>query len=236
MANFAFTDADIYYGDTDIGGYSNAVELAVEREALDNTCFGATYRSKVGGMFDGTVTLAGFLDTAADPNDHLHGLIGTEGVMTIAPVADTVGNTAYSLNLTEFSLTRGASVGELHGFNVTAQVSDGVGVVRGQMLIAKTPLTTTANGTAVQVGAISSTQTGYGALHVFSGTSGTLDVKIQSDTSGFPSATDRITFTQATGATSQWSTVAGAVTDDYWRVSYTISAGTWNFAVFFGIK
>jgi hypothetical protein len=58
----------------------------------------------------------------------------------------------------------------------------------------------------------------------FGGTSPTLDVIVQSDdASGFPSATNRITFTQATGFTAEYATpVAGAITDDWWRVNFTI--------------
>jgi hypothetical protein len=48
----------------------------------------------------------------------------------------------------------------------------------------------------------------------------------------------RITFTTATGRTSQMLSVAGAITDDYWRVSYTIGGTggpTFAFAVTAGI-
>jgi hypothetical protein len=237
MANYAFKDADIYYGDVDMTSYSNQVALELTADSLDNTTFGDSYRSRIGGLVDGNVTLAGFADSAAaDPDHHLFTSLGAEGIFTVGPQGDTVDNTGYSMKVRQFTYQAGGSVGELHGFNVTAQVSDGVGAVRGDFLVAKADISATANGTAVNVGAISSTQTGYGVLHVFSGTASTLDVKIQSDTSGFPSATDRITFTQATGPTSQWSTVAGAVTDTYWRAVYTLGGGTWNFCVLFGIK
>jgi hypothetical protein len=37
------------------------------------------------------------------------------------------------------------------------------------------------------------------------------------------SPTTRVTFSQATGRTSQWATpVAGAITDDWWDISWTI--------------
>lgn len=237
MANLSFKDADIYYGDVDMTSYSNQVAMELTRDALDTSTFGDTYRTRIGGMYDGTVTLAGFHDNAAaDPENHLWTSLGAEGILTVGPYNDTVANLGYSMKVREFTYSAGGAIGDLYGFNVSAQVSDGVGAVQGQFLVAKAAISSTANGTAVQVGAISATQTGYGVLHVFSGTASTLDVKIQSDTSGFGSPTDRITFTQATGATSQWSTVAGAVTDDYWRAVYTLGGGTWNFSVLFGIK
>ena len=65
----------------------------------------------------------------------------------------------------------------------------------------------------------------------------TLDVIIESDDNGsFSSATTRITHTQATAATSEFLSVAGAVTDDYWRASWTFGGtGTITFAVIIGI-
>jgi hypothetical protein len=90
-----------------------------------------------------------------------------------------------------------------------------------------TALTITGNGTAVQhVAVTTAAQYLYASLHVLSvsGTATpTLTVKVQSDTVGFPSPTDRITFTAATAQSSQISRVAGINTDDYYRISYTIS-------------
>ena len=105
-----------------------------------------------------------------------------------------------------------------------------------------TARTSSGTGTAWQVGALSSSQRLYAGLHVISasGTTPTLAVKVQSDTVGFGSATDRITFSTATDVANreQFSSVAGAITDDYWRVSYTIggsSTPTFSFMVCVGI-
>ena len=81
----------------------------------------------------------------------------------------------------------------------------------------------------------------YAALHVISvsGTSPTLDVIVQSDdNSGFTTPTNRITFSQTGAVGAEWGSVAGAVTDDYWRVSYTIGGSdtpTFAFAVTCGL-
>lgn len=66
----------------------------------------------------------------------------------------------------------------------------------------------------------------YVALHVLSvsGTTPSLTVIVQSDDNvGFTTPTIRISFTAATEVGAQWGSVAGALTDDYWRISYTIS-------------
>ena len=83
------------------------------------------------------------------------------------------------------------------------------------------------NTTGRQLGAVSATQSVYASIHVWSvaGTSTpTLTAKIQSDdNSSFTSATDRITMSSATAITSEYKSQAGAITDDYWRVNWTVS-------------
>ena len=82
-------------------------------------------------------------------------------------------------------------------------------------------------GTGRQLGAVVAGKSMYVALHVLSvaGTSTpTLTVIVQSDdNAGFTTPTTRISFTAATAVGAQWGSVAGALTDDYWRISYTIS-------------
>jgi hypothetical protein len=103
-----------------------------------------------------------------------------------------------------------------------------------------TARTATGTGTSVQLGAVSSTQRLYVALHVFSvsGTTPSLTVAIQSDNAtGFPSASTVTTLTAATAIGSQITRVAGPITDDWFRVSYTISGTdpSFLFAVTAGI-
>ena len=98
-----------------------------------------------------------------------------------------------------------------------------------------TTLTATGNGTSQQLGAVTSAQKVYAAIHIWSisGTSTpTITVKIQSDdNSSFTSATDRITFTAATAIGSQYKATAGAITDTYWRANYTITGTNPIFAI-----
>jgi hypothetical protein len=100
----------------------------------------------------------------------------------------------------------------------------------------------TANGTQYTLGTIANTNTIIGVLRLLEiGGSGnnTCDVKIQSDTSGFGSATDRLTFTQlnqGSGATSEVQTATGpAGSDNLWRVVVTIGgAGSRSFKLVVG--
>jgi len=109
--------------------------------------------------------------------------------------------------------------------------------VRGNMLF-NTSASGDVTGTAFQLGTIGATALAHVALHVASGT-GAFIAKVQSDSaSNFPSPTDRFTFaTVATGtpSASEYGTIAGAVTDDWWRIVAT-NPNTRDFAVSFGIQ
>lgn len=86
-------------------------------------------------------------------------------------------------------------------------------------------VTAPVNGTAVQVGAVTAAQslvTVLGCLDFPAQTTGTFDAKLQSATdSAFTTPNDRHTFTQITTAAYELATVAGAITDTWWRLSIT---------------
>lgn len=109
--------------------------------------------------------------------------------------------------------------------------------VRGSVLH-NSEATGNVTGTAIEEGAVSSTQTLYAALHVFSG-SGQLEVDIQSDDAqGFSSPTTQLSFANVltgTAQASEWKSTTGAITDTWWRVSATNPA-TRDFAVIIAIQ
>jgi hypothetical protein len=169
-------------------------------------------------------------------------LLGTAGTVKSICTNSADGSTAYLLQSIPLSYTpvQGA-VGDLAMGTISGSSSTGP-VVRGTLLHpSSTARTSSSTGTGRQLGAVAAGQSLYAALHVISasGTTPTLAVIVQSDdNAGFTTPTTRITFTTATGKTSQMSSVAGAITDTYWRVSYTIggtSTPTFAFAVTAGI-
>ncbi len=104
-------------------------------------------------------------------------------------------------------------------------------------LMATGTKTVTGNETGYQLGAVSSTQRIYAGMHVLaaSGTAPTLDAVIQSDdNAGFSSAATQLTFTQATGTTSEFISAAGPYTDDYWRASLTLGGTSPSFTIILG--
>jgi hypothetical protein len=98
-------------------------------------------------------------------------------------------------------------------------------LIRGTVDTAST-IAATGSSTGAQLGAVSATQRVWAVVHFLTagGTTPSITVKVQSDNnSGFTSPTDRITFTAATTKGGQFGSAVGAITDDYWRATWTVS-------------
>lgn len=131
------------------------------------------------------------------------------------------------------------AIGDKASFAMTFR-SDLVGVTNGQLASTLAARTTTANGTILTMTGPTASQKLYAGLHITaaSGTTPTLDVTIESAALvGFGSPTTRITFSQKNAAGWDFSSVAGAVTNGFWRAVFTIGGTSPSFtvAVFLGV-
>lgn len=242
---FYWKNMSILEDGTELAGHGKSMTIQVtvnplDRTALDNDGWTVLHP----GLKDATVSFD-FMQDHAVANAIDSGFwdrFGDTGtVRSFCTTADD-GSVAYLMRGINLSYTPiSGTVGELAMGQVSGATSSGP-VVRGKLLHpSSTARTSSSTGTGRQLGAVASGKAMYAALHVLSvsGTNPTLDVKVQSDdNSGFTTATDRITFSQADDVGSQWGSVAGAVTDDYWRVSYTIGGTdtpTFAFAVTCGL-
>jgi hypothetical protein len=242
MAIQFWKDLSILVGTIEVAGNAKNVNIAASVTELDTTALSTTgWTTLVGGLKSGTVSMelmADFVDDGLD--ETLQATLGATTIKSFctASADGSVAYTAQSLPINYVPVT--GTVGELAMANLSG-VTTGP-LVRGTLLWPSSAArTTSGTGTARQIGALTSAQTMYAALHVIaaSGSSPTLAVKLQSDNaSGFPSATDQITFATATGRTAEWKSKAGPVTDDWWRVSFTIGGSTpsFTFAVIAGIS
>lgn len=229
MASQILTNCKLYSGGYDLSGDTNKLNLSFTVEDKDNTTFGMTAHSRIAGLRDLQIEHDGFNNNAnAQPGDsQLFAQLGAAEAVTSVLVDGTDGGNGYFSKLiaTDYTPVAGAT-GDVYAYTVKlAGTSD---LYRGTVLLPPSPtVTTTGTGTARQLGAVSAAQSVRAALHVFSvgGTaSPTLTMKVQSAaSSGFASPNDRITFAGATAVGAQLGTTAGAITDTWWRVSYTIS-------------
>lgn len=243
MAAQYWQDMSILVGSIEMAGNAKVFDLKTDVAVLDTTPLSTTgWTTCIGGNKSGTVNLEFMQDPATlGVDDTLWPLLGTAGVPKSICTNSADGSVAYLLQSIPLSYTpvQGAP-GDLAMGTISGASSTGP-VVRGALLHpSNVTRSTTSTGTGRQLGAVVAGKSMYAALHVISasGTTPSLTVVLQSDdNAGFTTPTSRISFTAATGRTSQLSSVAGAITDDYWRVSYTISGTTpvFAFAVTAGI-
>ena len=245
MATFVSTQCKAWLGEIDLSTDLMAIALNYGSELQDSTTFGTLTRTRKGGLKTVQAQVEGYFNTSnSDPK--MFSTIGVaDNPMTLAPIAGADGERAFAFLVNQGEYSPGGALGEMVKFSASGEASGGdSGLIKGTILLNASAVTATADGTAAQLGAVSAAQKVYAALHVISasGTSPTLDVIVESDdVEGFGGTPEtRITFAQAGAATSEWATpVAGAITDDWWRIGYTIGGTdtpTFTFVVFVGIQ
>lgn len=243
MAASVLTDCRLYVGSNDLSGDVNSLAVEVGADLLDATTFGHGTRINRAGIRSVVASAEGLWDAdgADAPDTVLHTMVGLQDVpVTICPTNGADGERAFLFRAVNGEYGPSAGYGELLGFSVSLEGSDGAPLVRGLVLRAAGLVGVSGVGTGRNLGAVGATQRLYGALHVLSGsgTTPTLDVRVESaPLADFVGATTRLTFAQATGATSDWRSLAGPVSDPWYRVSYTIggTAPSFSFVVAVGI-
>lgn len=178
----AILDARIYLAECDLSGVSNAAALNVKSDVVDCTAFSDDYKDKLVGLSDVIVDVSGFFSAEAVTGNPDHKMFDqlalSNAVLTLAPEAGTAGTTAFFFRptLTQYTPLDG-KVSDMATFKLHGEGARPL--VRGKVLAAKAARTTTDGGTKMNLGAYSSTQSLYGALHVFTASeSDTLDASI----------------------------------------------------------
>lgn len=242
MAKFVLTDQLIFAGSHDYTGDANAVAISHEAELKDCTTFDNSTRVNLGGLKVSQIEASGYYDAATQDATTFTD-VGLSNTPVSVAVMSAVGSLGYFMNCTVGQYTVGESVGEINKFSLTAG-SQGE-LVRGVVGYTSRDTATTVSGVgpSLQLGAVATADKLYAVLHVL-GNSGTgdqtLDVVVESDNNtGFTSGVNRLVFTQATTAnTGELLSLAGPVTDNFFRVNFTIAgtgSPTFNFIVMIGI-
>lgn len=232
MATTTLTTPKVWFDGVDLDPRLFATTQEYTCDVVDDTVFSDSVRSAAAGLLAHRFVDQGYFSAGGgnDIDDILYANVGTQNIVrTVAPLTGAAGEAAYTtqLLLARYNPFDGGTVGEMHAVTLEGQ-NDGTPLVRGTVLENASKTGTGASSPGYQVGAIGATEIGYGALHVIDSVSLTsIDVDIESDdNSSFTSATSRMTFTQQTADGSDWQTVSGAVTDDWWRINVTGFVGT----------
>ena len=127
MAKFAATDYKITVNGTNFSTNLNSAELSIESDDLETTAFGGDWRSRIGGLKSGSVTLSFMQDFgAASVDATLYPLLNTLATVVIVPTSSTVSATNPSYTATalvnQYSPFN-SSVGDIATLSVSWPVS-----------------------------------------------------------------------------------------------------------------
>jgi hypothetical protein len=127
MPKFAATDYKVMVGTVNLSTSLQSVELSIESDDLETTAFGTEWRSRIGGLKSGSVTLSFFQDFGAAAVDTtLYPLLNTAATVVITPTSGTVSATnptyTFAALVTQYS-PFASSVGDIATLSVTWPVS-----------------------------------------------------------------------------------------------------------------
>ena len=241
MARISAKSAGLLVDEFDFSGVSNSMNLDFAEAPADVTAFADADLTYIQGKPTFTFNVNGLWSTAS-PNydgEMFTDLTATNRRVGIYPGGLSDGVFGYEGATNISASPRVSTIGDAIACNVTWQ---GASAPFRSTILRYATDSSSANGTQYTLGTIASTNTIIVVLRLLEiGGSGnnTLDVKIQSDTSGYSSPTDRLTFTQlnqGSGATFETQTAAGpAGSDNIWRVVVTIGgAGSRSFKLIVG--
>jgi hypothetical protein len=133
MAKFFAQDYKVTVGTTVLSDSIASVTLDITTDEVETTAFGSTYRTRIGGLKDASVSLDFHQDFGAGSVDALlFPLMGSTVAVKIAPTSGTVTATnpeyRFTALVTQYQPFAGA-VGDLATLSVTWPVSGEV--VRG---------------------------------------------------------------------------------------------------------
>jgi len=232
MAKLVLLDSRVFVGGADLSGMGNKIELSEEWEAKATTNWRSGGAETVIAGVGKVMASAEGQWEAGDPSMIDDEMWANRRVLepwSVAPEGDSdlaAGNLMYLTKMLRTKSSIWGQVGEVAGW--TADAKGSWPLARGMSAHPSgVPRTANGSGTALQLGAVASDEYMYANLHVLSvsGTAvPTITVTVQSDNgSGFASPTTQGTFAAKTAVGGEPLRIAGPITDDWWRVGWTIS-------------
>jgi len=214
----------LYAGAFSLHSETNNAALQRRLEVVDASTFGVSSREKASALHDWSASYQGFVDydtttvQAQLDDDQAAGNLVTVsfGGVSAAPV----GSIGYAGRALHAEVSRFGQLAQMAPFTLNVQ---GSGRLVPGTVMENAAIVATGNGAGAQLGAVSAAQKAYCALHcvAFDGTS--LDINVESDdNAGFTTAVVRGSFAQLTDVGSEWLEISGPITDDYWRLDYTL--------------
>jgi hypothetical protein len=135
LAKFVATDYNITINGANFSSSLAAATLDITAEEQEVTAFGSTYRSRIGGLKDASLSLDFHQDFGASAVDAtLFPLIGSIATVVITPTSGAISATNPSYT-GQFLVTQyqpfASSVGDLATLSVSWPVAGTAGITRG---------------------------------------------------------------------------------------------------------
>ena len=219
MAESVFKNGLLLLAGLNLQAQTRELELQLSADAPSSTALDDTYMTRLaGGIKDVALSSAGYFD-AEEPDASLFAAVGVaDSLITVTPTT-TLGDRSFFFRAVvgTYNAIEGA-VGEAHMYTLEAAANLGE-LYRGT-LMENGQFTVTGNGTGRQIGVVASGESLFAGIHITAIT-GDWDIIIESDdNTDFSSAVTRATFAAVTTVGDQFTSVAGAITDDWWRVRF----------------
>ena len=244
MAAFVLTNSRILVGSADVtqftGAYTVGGQVAMQPA---NVHGGGGFTRMLPGLRSHTVQISGMADYDAGAVSAVFtpNVVGAQYATAIIPVdTGATGDVAlFTRGLLASVAAPGGAIGDTATFDMS--IGGDTALIGGQVLAPLAARTTTGNSSVLTMTGPTSSQRLWCALHITaaSGTTPSVTVTVQSSTVvGMTAPTTRFTFSAATGTGWQFATpLAGAITDGFYRATFTISGTTPSFtpAVFLGV-
>jgi len=226
MASQPIQRQPIWLGKLRLDGQINSIDLDNQVEVVDAATLDDKTAIVAATRFGFSMSLSGFWDTADAIDGELQSAVGAVRPFFIDVANAGEGGVAYVANPLIQARPFGGSHGQLNGMSIAGLASE-VPAIRGILECMSEGISASRNTGGSQLGAVATGSKLYAAISVSGGSSIDLDSKVVSDDNGsFSSATDRITFANLTDLGYEWASVAGPITDDYFRVELTVNSGT----------
>lgn len=218
--------AAVYQNGTDLSGDMSGVTMTIDQEAVDNTPLSpaTTTRTSAPGLLSVGLSAEGYMNTG-DNEALLYGATGADNVISVYPGSVAGDQIGYGLKGARSQFIYRGQIGEMFRFTYDAFCTTAP-LVRLNSMDGFVTKTSSGDGTARLLGAVSATQYIYCFLHVtaIAGTNTpTLTIKLQSSANGVDGWTDRITMTAKTAIGAEVKSLVGAQAHTYWRITWTIS-------------
>ena len=219
----------VLFNASDLSAFFNDASVTRSVETAETTAFGASSKTYIVGLKDGTVSLTCMFDGSSGAVDEvLQGVLGTEDGANLSVFFDgmTAGNRVSLAKVEETSYDISAPVGDVVAASAELQADGGVDT--GIALTGLAAVSSTGNGSS-QDNSASTANGGVGILHVTANAhDGATTVKVQHSADDSTWA-DLATFTDVSASTTTSQRVevaAGTTVNRYLRANYTLAGAS----------